>query len=87
MFDLLNLIGKGIENLQRSIELFEASERDAGLDQLASVIQQIDGYIERIDEDPLLKITTIDRAGLGERLLGVKEELTSVIASFSPNAL
>lgn len=87
MLDLLNLIGKAIENLQRSIELFEVSERDAGLDQIASVIQRIDCYLERIDEDPLLKITTIDRAGLGERLLGVKGELALVIESFSPNAL
>jgi len=87
MLDLLNLIGKAIENLQRSIELFEVSKRDAGLDQIASVIEQIDYYLERIDEDPLLKITAIDRAGLGERLLGVKGELASVIESFSPNAL
>ena len=87
MLDLLNLIGKVIENLQRSIELFEVSERDGGLDQIASVIQQIDCYLERIDEDPLLKIMTIDHAGLGERLLGVKGELASIIESFSPNAL
>jgi len=84
---LLNLIGKAIENLQRSIELFKVSERDGGLDQIASVIQQIDCYLERIDEDPLLKIMTIDRAGLGERLLGVKGELASIIESFSPNVL
>ena len=87
MLDLLNLIGKAIENLQRSIELFKVSERDGGLDQIASVIQQIDCYLERIDEDPLLKIMTIDRAGLGERLLGVKGELASIIESFSPNVL
>ena len=87
MLDLLNLIGKAIENLQRSIELFEVSEREAGLDQIASVIQQIDCYLERIDEDPLLKITTIDRASVGEHLQDVKGELTSVIESFSPNAL
>jgi DNA polymerase/3'-5' exonuclease PolX len=87
MLDLLNLIGQAIENLQRSIELFEVSERDAGLDQIASVIQQIDCYLERIDEDPLLKITTIDRAGLGERLLGVKGELALVIESVLPNVL
>ncbi len=87
MLDLLNLIGQAIENLQRSIELFEVSERDAGLDQITSVIQQIDCYLERIDEDPLLEITTIDRAGLGERLLGVKGELASVIESVLPNAL
>jgi len=52
MLDLLNLIGKAIENLQRSIELFEVSECDAGLDQIASVMLQIDCYLERIDEDP-----------------------------------
>jgi len=87
MLDLLNLIGKAIENLHRCIELFEASERGAGLDQIASAIEQIDCYLGRIDEDPLLKVTTIDRAGVGKRLLGVKGELTSVIESFSPNAL
>ena len=87
MLALLNLIGKAIENLQRSIELFEVSERDAGLDQIASVIQRIDYYLELIDEAPLLKITTIDRAGLGERLFGVKGELALVIESFSPNTI
>ena len=87
MLDLLDLIRNAIENLQRSIELFEVSKRDAGVNQIGYVIQRIDCYLERIDEDPLLKITTIDRAGLGERLLGVKGELASVIESFTPNAL
>ena len=87
MFDLLNLIGRAIESLQRSIELFEDSEREAGLNQLSSVISEIDHYLERIDEDPLLKIATVDRAGLSERLVGVKQELASVIGSFAANAL
>ncbi len=87
MLDLLNLIGKAIENLQRSIELFEASRREAGLKQLSSAILEIDHYLERIDEDPLLKIATVDRVGLSERLLGVKGELTSVIESFASHAL
>jgi hypothetical protein len=86
MFDLLNLIGKAIESLQQSIGLFEASQRVAGLEQLSSVILEIDNYLERIDEDPLLKLATVDRSGLGERLDGVKGELTSVIESLTPNA-
>ena len=85
MFDLLSLIGKAIENLQQSIELFEASQPVAGLDHLSSVILEIDNYLERIDEDPLLKIATVDRIGLGERLVSVKGELTSVIESLTPS--
>ncbi len=87
MLDLLNLIGKAIEKLQQSIELFEASRREAGLKQLSSVILEIDHYLEQIDEDPLLRIATVDRAGLSERLLGVKGELASVIEKFASHAL
>ncbi len=87
MFDLLNLIGKAIESLQQSIELFEASRREAGLKQLSFVILEIDRYLEQIDEDPLLKIATVDRAGLSERLVGVKGELASVIENFASHAL
>jgi len=87
MLNLLNLIGKAIENLQQSIELFEASRREAGLKQLSSVIAEIDCYLEQIDEDPLLRIATVDSAGLSERLVGVKGELASVIESFASHAL
>lgn len=84
MLDLLTLIGKAIENLQQSIELFEASRREDGLKQLSSVILEIDRYIERIDEDPLLKVASVDRTSLSERLQGVKGELALVIENFMP---
>ena len=87
MLDLLNLIGRAIENLQRSIELFEDSQREAGLEELSSVISEIDHYLEQIDQDPFLKIAAVDRSGLSERLVGVKGELASVIESLTPNVL
>jgi hypothetical protein len=83
VFDLLNLIGKVIEELQSSIELFEAAEHEDGLTQLSSVVLEIDHYLEQSDDDLLLKLVPIDRTSLGERLKAVKGELVSVIESFS----
>lgn len=83
MLDLVTLIGNAIEKLQRGVELFEASRREDGLKELNSVIQEIDSYVERIDDDPLLKLAPIDRASLGARLNGVKVEITSVIEGFT----
>jgi len=85
VLDLLNLIGKAIETLQCSIELFEDSCREDGLKQLSSVIAEIDHYLERMDDDPLLRIASVDRVSLREHLQGVKGELASVIESFGPN--
>ncbi len=79
MPDLLTLIGSAIERLKRSVELFETSQRDGGLQELFSVIEEIDRYLAQIDDDPLLKLSPVDRAGLGERLETVKGELAAVI--------
>jgi len=86
VLNLLNLIGKVIEELQSSIELFEASKHEDGLTQLSSVVLKIDHYLERSDDDLLLKLVPIDRASLGEHLKAVKGELVSVIESFSSTA-
>jgi hypothetical protein len=81
--DLLSLIGNAIEKLGKSVELFEASRQSDGLDELSSVIAEIDGYVLRIDEDPLLKLSPVDRTQLVERLGNVKQELQAVIDRFS----
>ena len=83
MSDLLTLIGSAIEKLRKSVELFEASQQDDGLHELSSVIVEIDDYVRRIDDDPLLKLSPVDRSQLGERLAAVKGELQVVIDRFA----
>ncbi len=84
MPDLLSLIGVAIEKLGRSVELFEASRQSDGLKELTSVLVEIDGYVARMDEDPLLELSPVDRTQLVERLGKVKRELQAVIDRFGP---
>ena len=84
MPDLLSLIGVAIEKLGRSVELFESSRQSDGLEELSSVVVEIDGYLSRMDEDPLLKLSPVDRTQLVERLGKVKQELQAVIDRFGP---
>ncbi|HCP32228.1 TPA: hypothetical protein DIT45_03155 [Candidatus Acetothermia bacterium] len=83
---MVNLIGKVIEELRSSIELFEAFRHEEGLMQLSSVVLEIDHYLKQSDDDLLLKLVPIDRASLGKRLKAVKGELVSVIENFSSTA-
>jgi hypothetical protein len=82
--DLLSLIGVAIEKLGRSVELFEASRQSDGLEELSSVVGEIDRYVSRMDEDPLLELSPVDRTQLVERLGKVKQELQAVIDRFGP---
>ena len=78
--DLLTLIGRTIDRLQRGIELFEGEERDAGLKHLAAAIAEIDAYLERGGEDPLLRLAGLPEGKVNESLYDVKSDISSVIA-------
>jgi len=84
--DLLTLIGDAIEQLQCCVELLEDAKREAGVARLTEVIAQIDRYIDRMDDDPLLRLAPIDHASLGERLRAVQGELSGVVDGFTSSA-
>ena len=83
MPDLLSLIGSSIEKLRKSVELFEASRQSDGLEELSSVIAEIDRYVGQVDDDPLLKLSPVDRTQVVGRLRNVEQELQAVIERFS----
>jgi len=78
--DLLSLIGSAIEKLRRSIDLFDAAQAQCGVEELASVCQEIDDYLAQIGDDPLLKLAPLDRGELEERLHEIEDVLAEVIA-------
>jgi len=84
--DLLTLIGRTIDRLQRGIELFEEEKRDAGLEYLACVIQEIDIYLKRADEDPLLLLAGLPPREVNASLTGVKSDISSVIVELKKSA-
>ena len=84
--DLLTLIGDAVEKLQRSVTLFESSDRRAGVDELRDVIARIDRYVQEMDGDPLLKLASIDQAVVAQKLAGVKHELSLVINALTTTA-
>ncbi len=77
--DLLALIGNAVEKLQRSVSLFEESDRQAGIAELHEVIDGIDRYVQGMNDDPLLKLAAIDRELVIQKLNGVKQELFVII--------
>ncbi len=77
--DLLTLIGQAIGQLQQSIECFEEQDRAAGLECLSKVIEDIDHYLERLGDDPLVSLTHVDPAKLKNSLLHVQGDLAVVI--------
>ena len=77
--DLLSLIGTSIEQLTRSIELFESASRVEGATCLSAVIRQIGAYVDQAQDDPLLQLAHIDAAGLANDLQQVKNDLIAVI--------
>jgi hypothetical protein len=77
--DLLTLIGMAIEQLRQSIELFEVSSRAEGIIRLSTVIREIDAYVEKAHDDPLLQLAKIDAASLANDLAHIKSDLVSVI--------
>ncbi len=78
--DLLTLIGTAIEQLRQSIELFETSSQAEGATCLSFVIREIDAYIDRAHDDPLLQLARIDVSSLAVDLKHVKSDLAVVIA-------
>ena len=78
--DLLALIGTTIEQLRQSIELFESSSQTEGATCLLLVISEIDAYMDRAHDDPLLQLAHIDASSLATDLTHIKADLVAVIA-------
>lgn len=83
--DLLTLIGRAIEQLQRSVSLFETTTR-GGADQLAVVIEDIDAYLASPDEDPLLHLAGLPPDGIRDGLLRVREDLAAIVSDLPSQA-
>jgi len=77
--DLLSLIGRAIGQLHRSIQHFEESDEGSGLGCLSTVITDIDGYLDRLGDDPLIPLSHVDPARLRESLEHVQSDLSTVI--------
>jgi len=78
--DLFGLIGTAIEQLRQSIELFETSSQVEGATCLSLVIREIDAYIDRAHDDPLLQLARVDVSSLAIDLRHIKDDLVAVIA-------
>ncbi|MFC2079017.1 hypothetical protein ACFLSZ_03455 [Candidatus Bipolaricaulota bacterium] len=78
--DLLTLIGTAIEQLRQSIEWFETSSQAEGVTCLSTVIREIDSYMDRAHDDPLLQLARIDVSSLAADLKHIKSDLVAVIA-------
>jgi hypothetical protein len=81
--DLLSLIGQLIDELRLSIGLFEASQREDGLEHLAVVVKAIDAYLGRLESDPLLRLAPIAPAEIRDGLNHVRRDLGEVIRGLS----
>ena len=77
--DLLTLIGRAIGQLQQSIEHFEGADRGTGLSCLSTVVNDIDAYLARLADDPLVPLAHVDPARLRESLHHVQDDLSVVI--------
>jgi len=80
MNDLLSLIGSSIENLRQCIELFDKSQPNGGAEKISSVLTEINVYLKEIDTDPILKLASIDRKQVEERLQSIETDLTSILS-------
>jgi hypothetical protein len=81
--DLLSLIGRLIDELRLSIGLFEASQREGGLEHLAAVVEAIDDYLDRLESDPLLRLAPIAPAEVRDGLDHIRSDLDEVIRGLS----
>jgi hypothetical protein len=77
--DLLTLIGHAIEKLRQCIVLFEAAETDSGVQSIGAVVDEIDGYLEVAEEDPLLRLASMPPNQIRDGLQQIQEELVAVI--------
>ena len=80
MNDLLNLIGSSIENLRQCIEFFDNAQPHGGAEKISSVLTEIDDYLKEIDSDPLLKLASIDRGQIEQRLQSIETDLASILS-------
>ncbi len=77
--DLLSLIGQAIGHLQKSIEHFEGDDSGTGLSCLSTVIHDIDAYLDRLGDDPLVPLAHVDPNRLRESLHHIQGDLSAVI--------
>ncbi len=77
--DLLTLIGNAIGQLNQCIEHFEGADNKTGLSCLSTVITDIDAYLTRLAEDPLVPLARVDPDRLRESLHHVQDDLSAVI--------
>lgn len=84
--DLLALIGTTIERLRQGIELFETSSQAEGAACLSAVIREIDAYMDRALDDPLLQLARIDVSSLATDLKHIKSDLDAVITQVSASS-
>jgi len=77
--DLLTLIGHAIDRLRRCIVLFEESEVAGGVENVSSVITEIDEYLTHAEEDPLLRLAAMPPDRVRDGLLAVQSDLAAVI--------
>lgn len=77
--DLLALIGTAIDQLRQSVDWFESSSQAEGVTCLMAVIRDIDAYISRAHDDPLLQLAHIDVSTLATDLAHIKTDLAAVI--------
>ncbi|MCX6101284.1 MAG: hypothetical protein NTV92_07675 [Candidatus Bipolaricaulota bacterium] len=81
--DLLSLIGRSIDELRLSIGLFEAADRESGLDHLTTVVASIDAYLGRLELDPLLRLAPIPPSEVRAGLNHIRGDLDEVIRGLS----
>ena len=84
--NLLALIGVAIEQLQKSIEYFESLSKQDGAACLSAVIQEIDTYLDHAQEDPLIRLASIDVSHLSDELGKIKCDLLAVVAEIEDSA-
>ena len=80
MNDLLNLMGNSIENLSQCIALFDVAQPAGGVEKLSSVLTEIDGYLQEIDADPIIRLASVDQAEIESRLQSIETDLASIIS-------
>ncbi len=85
--DLLTLIGSAIGHLQRGIRHFDAADNPVGLSCLSTVIADIDAYLDRLADDPLVPLARVDPAKVRASLHHVQDDLTVVIEQIRQTAI
>ncbi len=78
--DLLRLIGSSIQNLSQCIELFEGEQQAGGVQKLAAVLADIEGYLKGIDTDPIIRLASVDRKEIVTRLKAIETDLNTVVS-------